>query len=277
MSLPADEGRSDIARGEVCPVICPVTPARPRVARAALVLAATCALSATACGGSGHSHRAVLPAGPQQMTATVDAVHLGVSGCGHNRTGAGLTDGRYVLTSAALVAGAQTVQVTNAQGKQVAGRVVALDPDTDVAWVYAPGLPSVRIGPAQRSDRVVPAYVFTYRSDGTPVTYRAQTLERTKAWTHDVFGQHPVSRDIYRLHLDAAVNAPVTGAPVLDSSGNLLGIVGSEQTGDTRTLDVVAGDDVARSAATLSLSGHDPATMATSAGTRCAPAVSASS
>ena len=44
------------------------------------------------------------------MTATVDAVRLGVSGgCARNRVGGGLTDGRVVLTSASLVAGAGTV------------------------------------------------------------------------------------------------------------------------------------------------------------------------
>jgi hypothetical protein len=159
----------------------------------------------------------------------------------------------------------------------VPGRVLALDPDNDVAWVYAPGLPSVRIGPAQQSDRVVPAYVFSFRADGTPVTYRAQTLERTKTTTQDVFAQHQVQRDVYRLHLDQSAAAPVTGAPVLDSSGNLLGITSGAQTPDTRSLDVLAGDVVARSSATRSLAGQDPATMATSAGTRCAAAVSASS
>ncbi|HMC68580.1 MAG TPA: serine protease, partial [Mycobacteriales bacterium] len=256
-----------------------MTPAAPRALTAALVTGAlVVAAAATACGGSSHPRRAALPAGPQQMTATVDAVRLGVSGgCARNRVGGGLTDGRVVLTSASLVAGAGTVQVTNAQGKQVAGRVVALDADTDVAWVYAPGLPSVRIGPALQSDRVVPAYLFTFTAAGTPVTYRAQTLERTTLTTQDVFGTHPVRRDIYRLHLDSAASVPVSGAPVLDSSGNLLGIATATAPGDSHSVDVVAGDAVARSAATRSLSAQDPATMATSAGTRCAAAVSVSS
>ena len=245
----------------------------------AVVTSLAVATVVSACGGgAAHPRRAAVPASPQQMTATVDAVRLGVSGgCARNRVGGGLTDGKVVLTSAALVAGAATVQVTNAQGKQVAGRVVSLDPDTDVAWVYAPGLPSVRIGPAQQSDRVVPAYLFTFAADGTPVTYRATTLERTTTTTQDVFATHAVTRDIYRLHLDVAATAPLSGAPVLDSSGNLLGIASAGTTPDPHTVDVVAGDAVARSAATKSLSGHDPATMATSAGTRCAAAVSASS
>jgi hypothetical protein len=169
------------------------------------------------------------------------------------------------------------VQVSNAHGKQVVGRVVALDADNDVAWVYAPGLPSTSIGPAQRTDRVVPAYVFTFSPDGAPLTYRAQTLERTTTTTQDVFGEHPVKRAIYRLHLDTAATAPVSGAPVLDSSGNLLGVVSGLHDGDARTVDVVAGDVVARSAATRRLSGQDPATMATSAGSRCPAAVSSSS
>ena len=98
----------------------------PRPSRA-LAAALLVAAAASACGGSAHPRRVALPAGPQQMTATVDAVRLGVSGgCARNRVGGGLTDGRVVLTSASLVAGAGTVQVTNAQGKQVSGRVVAL-------------------------------------------------------------------------------------------------------------------------------------------------------
>jgi S1-C subfamily serine protease len=212
------------------------------------------------------------------MTATVDAVRLVVSGsCGHARMGGGLVGGHFVLTSAALVAGGTSVTVSNAQGKQVAGRVVALDADNDIAWVDAPGLPSTTIAPAERSDRVVPAYLFAFGADGTPVTYRAQTLERTTTTTKDVFAEHDVQRAIYRLHLDAPATAPVTGAPVLDSSGHLLGIASGMHGGDRATVDVVAGDVVAKSAATQSLSGQDPATTATSAGTRCPVAVSASS
>lgn len=256
-----------------------MTPLSRRVATAAPIpLALALAGTLAGCGGGHHSRATRLPAGPQEMTATVDAVRLAAGGpCGHSRVGAGLTDGHFVLTSAAAVAAATSVQVTNAQGKQVTGRVVALDADNDVAWVYAPGLPSTAIAPAQRSDRVVPAYVFAFGTDGTPVTYRAQTLERTTAMTKDVFGDHSVQRAIYRLHLDAPASAPVSGAPVLDSSGHLLGIVSGAQGQDAATLDVVAGDVVAASAATRSLSGQDPATMATSAGTRCPAAVSASS
>ena len=259
-----------------------MTPVGERAASAArllpvLALVPALVAGAAGCSGGHHGRAARLPAGPQEMTATVDAVRLDVTGCGRARLGGGLTDGHFVLTSAALVAAGTAVQVSNAQGKQVSGRVVALDADNDVAWVYAPGLPSTTIAPAQQSDRVVPAYVFAFRADGTSVTYRAQTLERTTSTTTDVFGEHAVQRPIYRLHLDAPASAPVSGAPVLDSSGHLLGIVSGVQGSSKSTLDVVAGDVVASSAATHSLTGHDPATMATSAGTKCPAAVSASS
>jgi S1-C subfamily serine protease len=211
------------------------------------------------------------------MSASVDAVRVSVTGCGAGRSGAGLTDGHYVLTSATLVAGATAVQVTSPHGKQVAARVVALDAATDVAWLSAPGLPSVPTAGADKSDRVVPAYLFTFAGDGTPVTYRAQTLERTTVTTRDVYADRDVRREVYRLHLDSPATAPVAGAPVLDSSGHLLGVTSGAQGADPATVDVVAGDVVARSAATRSLAGQDPATMTTSAGTRCAAAVSASS
>jgi len=213
------------------------------------------------------------------MSAAVDAVHVeAVSGCARGRSGGGLTDGRLVLTSATLVAGAGKVRVTNAHGKQVTGRVVAMDADADVAWVYAPGLPSVPTAPATSGDRVVPAYVFVTSATGDVVTFRAQTLARMAVTATDTFGARGVRREVYRLHLDEPVDGSVAGAPVLDSSGHLLGIASSPRPGDPLTLDVVAGDVVAASVATRTLAAQDPATMATSAGSRCAPAaVSASS
>ena len=213
------------------------------------------------------------------MSAAVDAVHVEpTSGCARGRSGGGLTDGRLVLTSAALVAGAGDVRVTNPHGKQVTGRVVALDPKADVAWVYAPGLPSVPTSPATRNDRVVPAYVFATTAAGATVTYRAQSLERVAVTVTDVFGAGSVRREIYRLHLDTPATAAVSGAPVLDSSGHLLGIVTTSSGQNGLSLDVVAGDVVATSPATRAIAGQDPATMATSAGDRCAvDAVSASS
>src|SRR5438067_5547247 len=97
------------------------------------------------------------------MTAYDDAVRVAsTTSCGADRSAAGLTDGHLVLTTARAVLGATATTVTNRMGRQVSARVVAVDSDLDVAWLYAPGLPSRATAPATPTDMVAPAYVFAF-------------------------------------------------------------------------------------------------------------------
>src|SRR5206468_2080043 len=108
-------------------------------------------------------------------------------GCATTRGGAGLTDGRFVLTTAAVVAGARAVTVVNRRGQRVPARVVAVDPEADVAWLYAPGLPSRATSPAQAGDHVAPAYVFAVGGGHGVSVLRALSLERTTRTGTDVY------------------------------------------------------------------------------------------
>jgi hypothetical protein len=211
---------------------------------------------ATLTGCGGHRDRAARPSSvaghPQNMSAYDDTVRVDTSpACGSARSGGGLTDGRFVLTAASVVAGARAATVTNRQGQHVPARLVTVDPEANVAWLYAPGLPSRQTSPAQVGDHVAPAYVFAVGGRSMSVL-RALSVERTTRTGTDVYRSHAVTRQVYVLHLEHPSAADVTGSPVLDEDGHLLGLALSGAAGDTDVV-VLAGDAVAKSPATDAL------------------------
>lgn len=239
-------------------------------ARPLAIVAAVAVLAG--CSGSG-SHRGAPPSvvgRPHDMSAYDDTVQVvTTSTCGAPGGGEGLTDGRFVLTAASVVAGARSATVANRAGQQVPARVVAVDPEADVAWLYAPGLPSRPTSPARAGDHVAPAYVFAVGGHSMSVL-RAISLERTTRTGTDVYRSHAVTRQVYVLHLDHPVVADVTGSPVLDDDGHLLGLALSGAAGDKEVV-ALAGDAVAQSPATDALRHLSDPSAAPAPVTKCAP------
>jgi len=241
-------------------------PTYRRLGRVAAVLAVLGTVAG--CGGGGGAHRTSPPVAghPRNMSAYEDTVRVETStacaaakagasaGAGANGPltvrGEGLTDGRFVLTTASVVAGARTATVTNRQGQRVPARLVTVDPEANVAWLYAPGLPSRPTMPATASDHVAPAYVFAVGAgSGSVSVQRALSLERTTRTGTDVYRRHAVTRQVYVLHLEHPSTVDATGSPVLDEDGRLLGLVLSGAAGATEVV-ALAGDAVAQSPAT---------------------------
>jgi len=223
------------------------------------------------CGGGGARPAARTTAGnPAAMSAYDDTVRVATSSsCAGAGGGWGLTDGKFVLTTASVVAGARSATVTNRHGQRVPARLVTVDPEADVAWLYAPGLPSRPTSPATASDHVAPAYVFAVGERSVSVQ-RALSLERTTRTGTDVYRSHAVTRQVYVLHLDHPSTADVVGSPVLDEDGRLLGVALSGAAGD-REVVVLAGDAVAQSPATDALRALTDPSTAPMPVTRCPP------
>jgi hypothetical protein len=230
------------------------------VAAALVLLTMTGACSSG--GSSAAKRRESQQLTPQQMTAYDDAVRVdGGAACGGPAVTTGLTDGHFVLTTAHGVAGTSAVTVTGRSGRQTSARVLAFDPELDVAWLFAPGLPSRPTQPAEPTDTIAPAFVFAFPPSGTVTIYQSAQLTRTRVAAPDVYGRHPVNRDVYSLTLDRPAGPGVEGAPVLDHDGRLLGIVFATSPSDPKTVTAIAGDDIAASTATHDLQAiKDPAT-----------------
>lgn len=249
-------------------------PRRPLSRCAAVVMPAVAVVALgllAGCGGGGTRPAARTTAGdPAAMSAYDDTVRVATSSsCAGAGGGWGLTDGKFVLTTASVVAGAHSATVTNRHGQRVPARLVTVDPEADVAWLYAPGLPSRPTSPATASDHIAPAFVFAVGERSASVL-RALSLERTTRTGTDVYRSHAVTRQVYVLHLDQPSTADVVGSPVLDEDGRLLGVALSGAAGD-REVVVLAGDAVAQSPATDALRALTDPSTAPMPVTRCLP------
>jgi Do/DeqQ family serine protease len=130
-------------------------------------------------------------------------------------------DGR-LITNAHVVAGAQSVKVTLKDGRTFQGKVVGVDPVTDVAVVKidANNLPTVRIG---KAENLIPgewaiAIGNPLGLDNTVTVGIISALGRSSSQVGV-----PEKRVSF-IQTDAAINPGNSGGPLLNASGEVIGI-----------------------------------------------------
>ncbi|MBB6555438.1 trypsin-like peptidase domain-containing protein [Nonomuraea rubra] len=139
-----------------------------------------------------------------------------------------------VVTAAHVVAGAIPVSpvVTTADGEVYEGRVVAFDPDADIAVLYVPKLPApaLRITPAPEPLLPIPGLSLAdARMPGYPkgakqlVTQPVEIERRIKAEGPNLYRDRQVTRVV--LEFSAEVHAGVSGAPLILEDGAVAGMV----------------------------------------------------
>lgn len=146
----------------------------------------------------------------------------------NNATGSGMVLDNVVniLTNAHVVARVTTVTVRLSTGRTVQGRVVARDEDRDLAIVRIDpqNLPTVRLGDSTslRTGEDVIAIGYALNLPGEPSVSRGL-----------VSGIRDAQRtDLKYIQTDAAVNPGNSGGPLLNSRGEVVGIVTSRITSD---------------------------------------------
>ncbi len=233
-------------RFDDAPLLPPPVPRRRRPA--ALVLAAV-----LLCGGSGATgallvdrstptpaavlqSTAVLPAAlssggsPQSAAATISpsVVTLAVTTPTGSGTGSGVvlrTDGT-ILTNDHVVADAQTVRITLADGRTAAARVLGTDPTSDLAVVRATGLTGLTAATFADSDalRVGQAVLAVGAPLGLSNTVTegiVSTLHRPVRTGSDTSSEQSV---IDAVQTDAAINPGNSGGALVDLAGRVVGI-----------------------------------------------------
>ena len=125
----------------------------------------------------------------------------------------------YILTNDHVVEGVTDIQVTLHDGRNVMGKTVGTDPDTDLAVVRinAPGLTAITFGQSEQA-RVGDVVLAI----GDPFSVgQTVTMGIISAVGREIAPANPFGRFI---QTDAAINPGNSGGALVDTGGNLIGI-----------------------------------------------------
>lgn len=165
---------------------------------------------------------------------------------------------QHVMTNAHVVAGTDRVQVVTANQGTLAARVVRYDPESDVAVLYVQGLTATPLSFASGTAATgTDALVLGYPQNGPFDVQAARIREQLQATGRDIYDQNSVTRSIYSIR--ALVRSGNSGGPLINTSGQVLGVVfatalDATDTGFVLTDAQVAGDAAAGQSATQPVS-----------------------
>jgi S1-C subfamily serine protease len=155
-----------------------------------------------------------------------------------------------VITNAHVVAGTDRVQVETADGTLEA-TVVLYDPETDVAVLKVPGLhaPVLQLAPKPALSGTS-GLVLGYPLDGPYTASAARVRDRIHLRGPDIYNASTVVRNVYTVR--AVVRSGNSGGPLLDGSGQVLGLVFGAAVDNDETGFVLADDEIADDVASAS-------------------------
>ena len=187
----------------------------------------------------------------QQLQRSVLKVRGRAPSCGRALEGTGFVIApERVLTNAHVVAGTEQIEVEVPRGL-LKGQVVLYDPETDVAVLAVPKLeaPPLRLAPAD-AETGASAIVLGYPLDGPYQASGARVRERIQLRGPDIYESQTVLRDVYTIR--AMVRSGNSGGPMVDPSGQVLGVVFGAAVDDNDTGFVLTADEVADEVASAS-------------------------
>jgi S1-C subfamily serine protease len=155
-----------------------------------------------------------------------------------------------VITNAHVVAGTDRVQVETSDG-MLDATVVTYDPETDVAILKVPGLhaPVLQLA-AKPAVSGLSGLVLGYPLDGPYTASAARIRDRIHLRGPDIYNAATVVRNVYTVR--AVVRSGNSGGPLLDGSGQVLGLVFGAAVDNDETGFVLADDEIADDVATAS-------------------------
>jgi S1-C subfamily serine protease len=152
-----------------------------------------------------------------------------------------------VMTNAHVVAGVRD-PVVEVGDERLPARVVLFDAGRDVAVLAVPGLdrPALRFaGPAATG---TDALVVGYPQDGPFRADAARIAATQTARSPDIYQESTVSREIYALR--GLVRPGNSGGPLLDTSGQVLGVIFAAAADDREVGYALTAQEVAAAATT---------------------------
>ncbi|MGL5865472.1 MAG: MarP family serine protease [Dermatophilaceae bacterium] len=165
--------------------------------------------------------------------------------CDTARVGSGWVGAAgYVVTNAHVVAGAQSVRVSvGGRGRERTARVVAFDPDRDVAVLAVPGLTAAPLSRSSELAAADSAVVAGFPGDDGLTVRSARVRNVIRASGADIYGESGITREIYSLR--AQVRQGGSGGPMVDPDGRVVGMVFATSLDDLETGYALTLDEMA--------------------------------
>jgi len=153
----------------------------------------------------------------------------------------------HVLTNAHVVAGTESVQL-EAGTHPLTAHVVLFDPRRDVAVLFVPGLsaPPLPFAPKPAVTNA-DAVVLGYPEDRGFDAETARIRSRNSIIGQDIYGSQTVQREVYAIR--SLVRSGNSGGPLIDTKGQVLGIVFATARDSPDTGFVLTNAEVAADAA----------------------------
>jgi S1-C subfamily serine protease len=149
-----------------------------------------------------------------------------------------------VMSNAHVVAGADTVTV-EAEGQSYDATVVSYDPSADISILDVPNLPSPPLAFAQAPAQTgTDALVLGYPGGGDFAATPARVRETIELNGPDIYRTTTVTREVYTIR--GTVRQGNSGGPMIDRSGQVLGVVFGAAVDDTDTGFVLTAKEVSR-------------------------------
>lgn len=155
--------------------------------------------------------------------------------CARGQEGTGWVSApQRVVTNAHVVAGVDSplVQVTGT-GPELPARVVAFDPERDLAVLAVPGLDAPPLPVGEDLARGDDAVVAGFPLDGPYQYSPARVRQVLEARGEDIYGTPGVVREVYSLY--ARVEPGNSGGPLLDERAAVVGVVFARSLDDAST------------------------------------------
>ena len=183
---------------------------------------------------------------PQSVVSQVSASTVKVSGlaCGRRLSGSGFSPAPdTIVTNAHVVAGTTSVQVLRPDGRSLPASVRVFDPDRDLAVLSVPGLGQPSLGLASAGAGETGA-VFGHPLGQVPLEVSsARVVRRVTADLGDIYDGPAGPRQI--LVLSSDLEPGDSGAPLVNSSGRVIGVAFATATLRRSTAFAVASEELA--------------------------------
>ncbi|TDQ04771.1 MarP family serine protease [Labedaea rhizosphaerae] len=179
----------------------------------------------------------------QRVHGSVLKIHAKAPSCERALEGSGFVVApRRVMTNAHVVAGTDEVQVETEDGRLPA-TVVFYDPETDIAILAVPDLTASPLSFADEDGKTgQDGIVLGYPLDGPYTAAPARVRDRIELKGPDIYDSRQVTRDVFTVR--ARVLSGNSGGPLVDTSGDVLGVVFGAAVDNSETGFVLTADQV---------------------------------